>query len=1305
MKSDMSHSHLRGVITQRLSTAATEILADVEMTFVVYEAEVSGLKQEIDRLKSQLELLQPRVKEEPADDQVLFSPCGASGSERPREDVGQTCEIKLENPQILKILSFTGGHKEEYHIDKQDPEVASRLFPSAVLTDGRNMDTSHIRNLESYVDLKICILNDWSIEVVSDQVDEYHPIHELQFHSGQQEDDFLMLLRSTFPQLAPNTPFETFITDATNRLQPLKVESFTPEQICSAAGNSPLYIRLKHPTEHEAGSQQQPVQVSDDDFDEGSCYEDASSIQLQTLSNSNLSNESPQKKPVEDQSSENEDIFLKVRVLEDSRIVALSKTVLKKYKPKKLRCPRGMQEAEFLKMLKSTFPQLDDGRPFEYLITNITKKLLPLKVESFTPEKISSAARSSGIYIRLKPVEGDIKSRLKDLLLNKAGGQKKKKESQNKYQIKETDTHINLRIHVLEESDIEVVTSEVLRKYRLNKLECPRGMKEEDFLNLLRSTFPKLTFFEIFKCDRNGKLLPLNVKSFTPELICMAAGTSALYIRLKHPEILNNKKEEPRQKNQDAAHPSSPLPSALSTKNESPNRNPAGDKDSHLNLNVCYLDGSQDAVFSSHDGASSTFSSNPQLFFKKFPIHELRCPRGLQETDFVAFLGSTFSQLAVDQPLSVFALQGQKMLKLKLNSVIPEEIRKTIDSMGSSVICIQQLDPPQKDVAEPKDFPTMTHPSTPYTSIQSPSGTPDGPPNCDPENLVELKLCIVDDPKINVTSPLVLQKYPILEFQCPGTLKEAEFLNLLRTTFPQLAGEALDFLTGHGANVKPINLENLTSHEISRTLKLTGSSLLYIRLKEQREIQASVKRSQSDVSFPGKHGKKRRKRGKVQSSKSLSSEDDETEDSEDDDEQESVKSTKLLGLESLLSKYSASNKPVKTQDEHPDATANIQTDDESTDDSEDENYYKNPQFSKLSLMPSHMSGHSSKQDAKTEHPGMIEQKRSDEKTNIQVEDDETEDSEDYDDNESVETFRLLSFHPRRSGNNTKQNTSRKRVKTLKKKEVKQAVGMTNLRIEEVEIVDSEDGDDDKNAESIGVTSLQPQICGKDAKQKTRKEAVKMVKIEEIIDIEDDNGDVASSPPQVSSQDAKQKKTSTGDGKVLEKKKVKHTVVRTKGKMEAVEIVDSDNGDDDKDSKSSSLLSPQPQLSSQDLQQHNTTEAKEVWEKKAISHSDPNTNSKLSTSQTADNPLQICKVCKNAHLSRRLLIRHVWKHVNDQGSLCGVCGKEFDLKDSLRNHLQTHEKTYTCKICGKTFISRHGFKGHMNRHKVDEAKAE
>lgn len=57
-KTDM----LRGVIAEKLTLAAREILAVVEKTVADYEEEAVGFRQEIDRQRRLLELLQPEVK-------------------------------------------------------------------------------------------------------------------------------------------------------------------------------------------------------------------------------------------------------------------------------------------------------------------------------------------------------------------------------------------------------------------------------------------------------------------------------------------------------------------------------------------------------------------------------------------------------------------------------------------------------------------------------------------------------------------------------------------------------------------------------------------------------------------------------------------------------------------------------------------------------------------------------------------------------------------------------------------------------------------------------------------------------------------------------------------------------------------------------------------------------------------------------------------------------------------------------------------------------------------------------------------
>ncbi len=74
----------------------------------------------------------------------------------------------------------------------------------------------------------------------------------------------------------------------------------------------------------------------------------------------------------------------------------------------KLECPRGLQEADFLQLLKSTFPQLSaDNQHFDILTSDKKRRLQPLKLKTVTPEEIHSNLSCTGwekstIYIRLK---------------------------------------------------------------------------------------------------------------------------------------------------------------------------------------------------------------------------------------------------------------------------------------------------------------------------------------------------------------------------------------------------------------------------------------------------------------------------------------------------------------------------------------------------------------------------------------------------------------------------------------------------------------------------------------------------------------------------------------------------------------------------------------------------------------------------------------------------------------------------------------------------------------------------------------
>lgn len=70
-----------------------------------------------------------------------------------------------------------------------------------------------------------------------------------------------------------------------------------------------------------------------------------------------------------------------------------------------LMCPRGLQEDDFLELLRSTFPQLGSEEPLDFLISSSHKRLQLLQIEPRTPEAIYNAINAVGnsaLYIRPK---------------------------------------------------------------------------------------------------------------------------------------------------------------------------------------------------------------------------------------------------------------------------------------------------------------------------------------------------------------------------------------------------------------------------------------------------------------------------------------------------------------------------------------------------------------------------------------------------------------------------------------------------------------------------------------------------------------------------------------------------------------------------------------------------------------------------------------------------------------------------------------------------------------------------------------
>lgn len=95
------------------------------------------------------------------------------------------------------------------------------------------------------------------------------------------------------------------------------------------------------------------------------------------------------------------------------------------------------------------------------------------------------------------------------------------------------------RFHVI----VSVFLLSVLKKCPALKLKCPRGLKQADFVGLLKSTFPQLSgynqSFDILTSEEGQRLQPVRLKTLTPEgILCEGRAETTLYIRLKVCRIL-----------------------------------------------------------------------------------------------------------------------------------------------------------------------------------------------------------------------------------------------------------------------------------------------------------------------------------------------------------------------------------------------------------------------------------------------------------------------------------------------------------------------------------------------------------------------------------------------------------------------------------------------------------------------------------------------------------------------------------------------------------------------------------------------
>uniref|UniRef100_A0A1A8FLV4 C2H2-type domain-containing protein n=1 Tax=Nothobranchius korthausae TaxID=1143690 RepID=A0A1A8FLV4_9TELE len=390
---------LKSVITEKLTTAAREIFAVVERTVTDYEAEASGFRQQMDRQRRQLELLQPRVnllREEKVPDQ--YSQVVVSEEQQPSQ------QTDVEKPGLLDFLWYNDNDEEEEedaadqgqkeqllaqpasisrrkqdHLKDPDYEIPPRLSsrpPSERNGPGR----PRLSDTQNHLDLRVRLLEDSDTQVLSNIVFRTTPVRDLKCPRGLQESEFLDLLRRNQRSLV----LEIYST-------------------IRSTGKMSIYVRLKS----SGGSRSEDLHPPENPDDEprSSC---AAASSGPTKGIMRLASAGKRRRGRPRLGEEPSHHLLRLCLLDSTNSIELPNPELQKSSVLDLKCPRGLQEEEFVHLLKSTFPQLvGNDRRFSIYKSDRNKKLQKVRVKSLTPEEIYKNMKSTGfrknfIYIKLK---------------------------------------------------------------------------------------------------------------------------------------------------------------------------------------------------------------------------------------------------------------------------------------------------------------------------------------------------------------------------------------------------------------------------------------------------------------------------------------------------------------------------------------------------------------------------------------------------------------------------------------------------------------------------------------------------------------------------------------------------------------------------------------------------------------------------------------------------------------------------------------------------------------------------------------
>ncbi|KAF3698186.1 hypothetical protein EXN66_Car013867 [Channa argus] len=485
----------------------------------------------------------------------------------PDRDQSVTPEIRMWNPLNLRVCLLrdtqanmvkesdvkqaagskeVSGHTEEQEEEKE--EVASAEEPAqstSVEQEGlRDPDyqipkkrgqsvKTKFRTCDRFI-LRVCLLRNNQTNVLKKGVLKSQ-IKRMKCPRCMKEADFLTQLRSTFPKL--NGEFDTFTSDATRKLTPLKLNTLTPVEIynsikSSGKGRSALYIRVKAADEKQisdkelhpaiTGSLSTSVAASDETGQHKSICSRA--LERVEGKKADAVSSNPRKHQIETKDAD-DDHGVDLPVLPDptsDSLVASPTHSAALSEANHGEAPENRQQDD------SDWCMMESNTDSYSLVRHRKQSSRLSSLPSSASSEPNNEENASDSNMNEDHRDTDWKPEKGD----ESPSSKMKTKKQKSLQV---------RVCFLKDTQTDMLTKKAY-KCPVRMLMCPRGLQQKEFLALLRSTFPEILKgnqpFDAFLTDNLRRLEPLKVKTLTAEEICKSIrsngkGRSALCIRVK----------------------------------------------------------------------------------------------------------------------------------------------------------------------------------------------------------------------------------------------------------------------------------------------------------------------------------------------------------------------------------------------------------------------------------------------------------------------------------------------------------------------------------------------------------------------------------------------------------------------------------------------------------------------------------------------------------------------------------------------------------------------------------------------------